>query len=318
MSGELAVEVRGLGFTYPGSRRRSPRAALVDLAFDVESGCILGILGPNGGGKSTLFKILATLLRHQAGTVKVLGVELPAGAAALRRELGVVFQAPSLDPHLTVQENLTTQGRLYGLGSELATRVQHQLARFALGDRAGDYVRTLSGGLARRVEIAKALVHKPRLLLLDEPSSGLDPRARLEFWGQLEALSDEGVTVLLTTHFTEEADRCDQLALIDEGRLVVVGEPAQLKSAVSGDVVTVIASDASDAVELAGEVHALTGVTAKVHRDQLRFEYHGAASLLGRLAEAFPGRVESMSVAKPTLEDVFIAHTGHGLAMEEA
>jgi ABC-2 type transport system ATP-binding protein len=312
--GGLAVEVRGLGFTYPASRRCSARPALVDLDFEVEQGRILGFLGPNGGGKSTLFRILATLLRHQSGTVKVLGVELPDGAAEVRRELGVVFQEPSLDPHLTVRENLTTQGRLYGLGRDLATRVEHRLARFALGDRAGDYARALSGGLARRVEIAKALIHQPRLLLLDEPSSGLDPRARLELWEQLERLRDEGVTVLLTTHFTEEADRCDQLALIDQGRLVVVGEPAELKQAVGGDVVTVIASDPYD---LAGEMHSLIGVTAKVHRDQVRFEYHGAASLLGRLAEAFPGRIESMSVAKPTLEDVFIAHTGHGLSASE-
>jgi ABC-2 type transport system ATP-binding protein len=306
----LAISAEGLGFVYPGRRRRPAREALVAVSFEVEQGEIFGFLGPNGGGKSTLFRILSTLLEAQTGRLQILGAELPREAPRLRRELGVVFQSPSLDPHLTVRENLLTQGRLYGLGRELAVRVDDQLQRFDLGERAGDLVRTLSGGLARRVEIAKALLHQPRLLLLDEPASGLDPRARRALWKQLERLREEGVTVLLTTHFIEEAAGCDRLALIDEGRLIVSGTPSELEEEVGGDVVTLTVGDPA---ALAGELEALLGLAPSVYGRTLRFEHRDAARLLGRLAEAFPGRIEAMSVARPTLEDVFIARTGHGL-----
>lgn len=310
----IAVAARGLGFSYPGSRRRPGRRALDGVDFSVDEGLIFGFLGPNGSGKSTLFRILATLLTPRAGSVRVLGAELPVEARRLRRELGVVFQNPSLDPHLTVRENLIAQGRLFGLGRGLGERVDRRLEDFGLRERSVDRVRALSGGLARRTEIAKALVHEPRLLLLDEPSSGLDPAARLELWQQLETLRDGGVTVLLTTHFIEEADRCDRLALIDRGKVVVEASPEELKQAIGGDVVTLGAQDPHD---LAGELHALMGIHATVRGEEVRFEYHGAADLIGRIAEALPGRIESMSVAAPTLEDAFMARTGHGLAAEE-
>jgi len=307
----VAVEARGLGFRYPGRRGRPGRRALDGAEFAVAEGAIFGFLGPNGSGKSTLFRILATLLAPQAGTVRVLGAELPAAAGRLRRWLGVVFQSPSLDPLLTVRENLITQGRLFGLGRGLGERVDRQLERFGLAGRAAERVRTLSGGLARRTEVAKALVHEPRLLLLDEPSSGLDPRARIELWQQLERLRGAGVTILLTTHFVEEADRCDRVALVDRGRVAAEGSPEELKRALGGEVVTLTARDPHD---LAGELHALMGIAATVQGERVRFEHHRAAALLGRIAEAFPGRIESMSVAAPTLEDVFVARTGRELA----
>ncbi len=309
----IAVVARGLGFSYPGTHRRPGRRALDGVDFSIEEGVIYGFLGPNGSGKSTLFRVLATLLEPQEGSVSILGKQLPAAARRLRRQLGVVFQSPSLDPHLTVRENLITQGRLYGLGRGLRDRVDRRLESFGLGDRSADRVRTLSGGLARRTEIAKALIHGPRLLLLDEPSSGLDPGARLELWQQLETLRNAGVTVLLTTHFIEEADRCDRLALIDGGRVVAEGVPQELKQSIGGEVVTLTARDPHD---LAGDLQALMGISATVRGEQVCFEYHGAADLLGRIAEALPGRIDSMSVASPTLEDAFMARTGHGLTEE--
>ncbi len=241
-----AVQAQGLHYSYKGKpykgkRKGGPsRPALAGIDFSVSAGEIFGFLGPNGGGKTTLFRILATLARPDAGTVSILGADLGTQAVEVRRRLGVVFQNPSLDLQLTVRENLVHQGQLYGLsGMELAARTAAALNRFGLGDRAGQKTLELSGGLRRRVEIAKALLHAPRLLLLDEPSTGLDPGARRDLWETLESLRIEGVTVLLTTHFMEEGDRCGRLVLLDRGAIVAEGSPAALKEEIGGDVITV-------------------------------------------------------------------------------
>ncbi len=199
MSLSAAISVRGLSHRY-GSRQ-----ALDNLDFDVTSGEIFGLLGPNGGGKTTLFRILATLLPVQEGQVELLGLDVAREPEHVRTQIGVTFQSPSLDRKLTVRENLATQGALYGLsGSHLAGRIDTLLSRLGLADRARDRVESLSGGLARRVEIAKGLLHDPRVLLLDEPSTGLDPGARLDLWQYLRLLREEaGVTVLVTTHLME-------------------------------------------------------------------------------------------------------------------
>lgn len=306
VSPESAVQVRDLSFAY------RKRTALSDLSFAVERGEIFGFLGPNGGGKSTLFRILATLTPPQDGEVEILGWSLPDEAARVRRHIGVVFQTPSLDLQLRVEENLAHHGHLYGLrGSELGRRIDRQLERFGLISRRRDKAAALSGGLRRRVELAKALLPQPELLLLDEPSTGLDPGARRELWDALESLrNDEGVTVLLTTHFMEEGDRCDRLGLLDAGHLVAQGTPEALKSEIGGEVVQVRVAEPDAFI---ADLESRLGVEASLLDGQIRYEHPQAHLSVARLAEAFPGRIEAVRVARPTLEDVFVRHTGHGL-----
>jgi ABC-2 type transport system ATP-binding protein len=311
-----AVEARGLRYSYPGKRRSPARLALAGVDFQVAAGEIFGFLGPNGGGKTTLFRILATLARPEDGDVRVFGADLATQAREVRRRLGVVFQSPSLDLQLTVRENLVHQGHLHGLaGRELAARIAAALERFGLAERAGQKALELSGGLRRRVEIAKALLHRPRLLLLDEPSTGLDPGARRDLWGTLEALRGEGVTVLLTTHFMEEGDRCDRLVLLDRGEIVAEGSPAGLKEEIGGDVITLNGPDpealARDLVARFPELApTLDEGAVRLHRER-------GHELVARLAEALPGRIDSVTVARPSLEDVFLRRTGHRLYGED-
>jgi ABC-2 type transport system ATP-binding protein len=315
-----AVEARGVEYTYPArrSRRRGgepapgPRKALAGLDFRVAPGEVYGFLGPNGGGKTTLFRILATLAPPERGTVHVFGADLRRQAREVRQRLGVVFQNPSLDLQLTVAENLTHHGQLYGLGGrDLAARIDRQMVRFRLADRRDQRALELSGGLRRRAEIAKALLHEPRLLLLDEPSTGLDPAARRDLWDTLEELRSEGVTVLLTTHFMEEGDRCDRLALIDRGTLVAEGAPAALKEEIGGDVVTLTGPDSGS---LARDLAARFPELAPEVRDgAVRLERERAHEWVARLVEALPGRIDAVTVARPTLEDVFLHRTGNRL-----
>jgi ABC-2 type transport system ATP-binding protein len=299
-------------YTYPARRNFPAHKALAGLDFQVAPGEIFGFLGPNGGGKTTLFRILATLAPPESGSVHVFGADLRTQAREVRRRLGVVFQNPGLDLQLTAAENLTHQGNLYGLrGRDLARRIDRQLERFGLADRRGQRTRELSGGLRRRAEIAKALLHEPRLLLLDEPSTGLDPAARRDLWATLEELRRDGVTVLLTTHFMEEGDRCDRLALIDRGVLVAEGAPAALKEEIGGDVVTLNGLDpAALARDLAARFPELAPV---VREGSVRLERERAHEWVARLVEALPGRVDAVTVARPTLEDVFLHRTGHRL-----
>lgn len=305
-----AVDVREVSFSY------GERQALAGVTLSVPSGEIYGFLGPNGGGKTTLFRILATLVRPQGGAVEVFGADVVSEAALVRLQLGVVFQSPSVDQHLTVSENMLHQGHLYGLrGSELRRRAESLLKRFGLADRARDQVKTLSGGLRRRVEIAKALLHRPRLLLLDEPSTGLDPGARRDLWRVLEDLqSSQEVTVLLTTHFMEEGDRCDRLALVDQGRVVAEGEPEKLKDEIGGDVVIVSSREPE---ELGRELRDRFDLEASVHGDVVRFEHPQAHEFVSKMVEAFPGRIQALTMSEPTLEDVFLHRTGRGLWEEE-
>ena len=315
-----AVEAQGVEYAYR-TRKAGVRKALAGLSFRVAAGEIFGFLGPNGGGKTTLFRILATLVRPQGGTVRVFGTDLVSSgsqASAVRRRLGVVFQNPSLDIHLTVRENLVHQGHLYGLGGrDLAGRIDAALERFGLSERASQRALELSGGLRRRVEIAKALLHGPRLLLLDEPSTGLDPGARRDLWTTLEELRREGVTVLLTTHFMEEGDRCDRLALIDRGILVGEGSPAALKEEIGGDVITLAGPDLAALARDLGS--RFPDLAPEIRDGAVRLERERGHELVARLIEALPGRVDSVTVARPTLEDVFLHRTGRRLyGTEEA
>lgn len=292
------------------SHRYGDRMALEGVTFEVGRGEIFGLLGPNGGGKTTLFRIVSTLLPVQAGSVQLLGLDVAAQPAAVRSQIGVTFQSPSLDRKLTVRENLKHQGNLYGLsGAGLRARIDELLHRLGLVDRARDRAESLSGGLARRVEIAKGLLHDPPVLLLDEPSTGLDPGARLDLWHYLQLLRDESaVTVLVTTHLMEEAERCDRLAILDRGRIVALGSPEELRASIGGDCLTI---ESADPPTLAARISADFGVHPQTIGRQLRIEAPKGHELLGRLVEACGPQIASITLGRPTLEDVFMQRTGH-------
>ncbi len=304
-----AVEAQSLGFRY------GDRAALSDVSFTIGRGEIFGFLGPNGGGKTTLFRILSTLARPQSGSAAMLGHDLASDTIAVRRKLGVVFQHPSLDGKLTVAENLAHHGHLYGMrGGPLSDAITRALNRLGLASRAGDIVETLSGGLQRRVELAKALLHQPELLLLDEPSTGLDPAARRDFSNYLAHLREhEGVTVVLTTHYLEEAERCDRIAILDGGRLVAMAPPGELKSSVGGDVLVLHAS-APDV--LARKLMQRLKLKSQVVDGTLRIERPRAHEIVRDLVDGFGDEIESLSFGKPTLEDVFVHLTGHRFVID--
>ncbi len=298
-----AVDVEDLAYSYNGTE------ALRGVGFTVGRGEIFGLLGPNGGGKTTVFRILSTLLQPAGGRASVFGVDVVSDALAVRRCIGVVFQNQSLDRRLTAKENLVHQGHLYGLrGQPLKHRIDEVLTRLGLADRRDSVVETLSGGLRRRVELAKGLLHQPELLLLDEPSTGVDPGARLDFWEYLQLLRrNEGVTVLLTTHLLDEADKCDRLAILDRGAIVADGTPEELKSRIGGDVVELAGRDAPG---LATKISQVIGVTPRVIDGRVRFEHRDGPRLVAQLMETLPGQIDSVTVSKPSLEDVFIHLTG--------
>ncbi len=295
------------------THRYADREALHRVSLSIPPGEIFGFLGPNGSGKTTLFRILSTLMPPQEGTVAILDLQLPRNQAQLRRHIGVVFQYPSLDKELRVDENLRHHGHLYGLrGTDLETRIDRMLDRFSLSDRRNDYVRTLSGGLRRRVELAKGLLTTPSILLMDEPNAGLDPAARIDMWAALaDVRQRDGVTILVTTHLMDEAERCDRLAIMDRGRIVAIGDPAQLKQVIGGDVITLTGRDLP---ALRAAIASRLGVNAEPIDNTLRIERPSAHDFIPQLVEALPGLIDSISIGKPTLEDVFIHVTGHRLS----
>jgi ABC-2 type transport system ATP-binding protein len=291
--------------------RYESRTALNGISFDVRPAELFGLLGPNGSGKTTLFRILSTLMIPTAGRARVMGQDAAKDPSSVRRLIGVVFQAQSVDPKLTAYENLWHQGHLYGLrGAALKKRVAEILDRVGLADRAKERVETFSGGMQRRIELAKGLLHHPGVLLLDEPTAGLDPGARRDLWQYLQALRDEEqVSVLVTTHLMEEAERCDRLAILNEGNLVALGTPAELKSEIGGDVI--ILEAARDAALLAERIRVRFLVEPTVLENQVRIERENGHRFVTDVVEAFPGEIEGVSVSKPALEDVFIRRTGH-------
>src|SRR5438874_6254026 len=290
--------------------RYGDRAALNGVTFDVRPAELFGLLGPNGSGKTTIFRILSTLMVPVGGRALILGHDAAKEPSQLRREIGVVFQSQSIDLKLTATENLRHQGHLYGLrGRDLSNRIQSVLERVGLSDRAREKAETFSGGMQRRLELAKGLLHGPRVLLLDEPTTGLDPGARRDVWQYLRILRDqEQVTVLVTTHLMEEAEKCDRLAILNEGKLVAIGTPTELKQEIGGDVIVL---EAKEPESLAMRIHTRFAVDVSVVEGLLRIERDHGHRFVTDVVEAFPGEIESVSVAKPSLEDVFIRRTGH-------
>lgn len=288
------------------------RRALDGVTFSVGEGEIFGLLGPNGGGKTTLFRILCTLLAPSGGNARVCGHDTVSEPAAVRSAIGVVFQSPSLDPQLTVAENLRYGGNLYGLrGAELESRWREMAEALRVGDRADDFVKNLSGGLQRRVEIAKSLLPRPRVLLLDEPSTGLDPVARVDLWAILEQLRGRfGITTVLTTHLMDEAERCGRVAILHRGKLLACDTPDALRATIGADVLSLVCRRPDMVAE---QLQSKFGWTAAVRDDAVRLEIPKAHAEVARIVEAFPGEIQSVTAGRPTLEDVFVRMTGERL-----
>ncbi|MBM3857559.1 MAG: ABC transporter ATP-binding protein [Verrucomicrobia bacterium] len=299
-----AIIIRDLVKNY-GDRR-----ALDHLTLNIKRGEIFCLLGPNGGGKSTLFRILSTLMQPDHGEAEVAGHSVTRESAAVRAKIGVVFQAPSLDGKLTVRENLLCGGAMYGLrGKELEQRLFDAIGVIQLEERLNDRVETLSGGLQRRTEIAKCLLIRPEVLLLDEPSTGLDPAARLDLWAALENLRrDRGVTALCTTHLMEEAARADRVGIMNAGQLVALGTPTELTTALGGDVLSLSVRNGAD--QLAQRINQHHNIVAAVVEGEVRIEHPQAYELAARLAAQYADEITGIRVARPTLEDVFVARTG--------
>ncbi len=306
-----AIVVDGLEKTYGRDVR-----ALDGIRFSVPEGEVFGLLGPNGAGKSTTVRILATLTRADAGRAVVAGHDVESEPAAVRRAIGYVPQASGVDREATGHENLVLQGRLQGMrGRDLEQRSTDLLETFGLTDKATALVRTYSGGMKRRLDVAMGLVHRPQVLFLDEPTTGLDPEARAAMWEELEALARaEQLTILLTTHYLEEADRlARRVAIVSRGRVVVEGEPEALKRALRGDAVTVELDDSGTArpAEVARGLTGVHEVTEDGRRLHLRVD-HGAQAvplILAALDSAGTG-VQAVTVSRPSLDDVYLHHTG--------
>lgn len=301
------VAISGVSYSYPG------QSALTDVSINAYKNELVGILGPNGSGKSTLFRILSSLQLPSEGRVEIDGRDILRFPNEGRRRIGVVFQSSGLDLKLTVFENLVYHGQFFGLaGSILTARVNHLLESFGLLGRRNDRVETLSGGLQRRVDLARGLLHQPPVLILDEPSSGLDPSARLDFWHFLtRAMQDGTMTVLVTTHLLDEADRCDRVVIMDGGSVVVSGSPEELKASLGGEIVVITASDPH---RLAKRVRRDFHIDGTIIDRELHLETSDATRLIPKLAKAFSGAIEAVTIRKPGLQDVFLRRTGHRLA----
>lgn len=306
-----AIEILSLTYRY------GERTAVRDLSLSVEEGIIFGLLGPNGGGKTTTFNVLATRYRVAPGVARIAGYDVATAADEVRRHIGVVFQSPALDGKLTVAENLTHHGHLYGLrGRELAFRIENALRVVGMADRAGDRVEHLSGGMRRRVEIAKVLVHAPRVLLMDEPTTGLDPTARATLWQHLRQLrARDGVTILITTHLFEDAENCDRIGILDRGTLVAVGTPDELKAAVGGETLIIFTDQPDDLLERLKV--DFPDLEASIVRDHVRAEHPEAHALIPRLVELYGPSIRAITFGRPGLADAFFKFTGHEFEDEE-
>ena len=323
-----AIEARQLVKTYAVRGEKHGIRALDGLDISVPRGMIYGLLGPNGAGKSTTVKILTSLARPDSGEARVEGVDVLARPGQVRHMIGVVAQRSGADPTATGRENLILQGRLYGLrGATVRARADELLAHFGLTEAAGRLVRTYSGGMQRRLDVALGLIHRPAVLFLDEPTTGLDPESRTAMWQEIARLAGgEGMTVLLTTHYLEEADRlASRLAIVDRGRVVTSGTPDELKGELRGDAVQVelpALRDDADAARVRRVLEALPAVRDVViaGRDVSARSDDGAAAVPVVLAELQRAGVNaaSVAVARPSLDDVYLRHTGRRYSESES
>ena len=291
--------------------------AVRGIDLEVAQGEIFGFLGPNGAGKSTTISMLCTLLSPTAGTASVAGIDVVHDPARVRQRIGLVFQDPSLDDQLTGRENLEFHAFIYSIpAAERRARIDKMLELLQLSDRASSQVRTYSGGMKRRLEIARGMLHEPQVLFLDEPTLGLDPQTRRNIWTHLNDLrSRTGVTIFMTTHYMDEAEFCDRIAIIDRGQIVALGTPDQLKAMVGGDVVTMTSSNADEA---AGQIEKVLGVTPTRDNGTLRMEVPDGKKFVPRLVRGLTAPVDTISLRRPSLDDVFLKLTGRAIRDEEA
>ncbi|WP_180539054.1 ATP-binding cassette domain-containing protein [Nevskia soli] len=317
---DASIRAEGLVKTYPNGVQ-----ALNGLSFSVASGSVYALLGPNGAGKSTTVKILTTLSRANSGSATVAGIDVMRNPSAVRNVIGCVAQKSGVDANATGRENLRLQGRFYGLGgAALEDRITELLARFRLSEAADKIVRTFSGGMQRKLDIALGLIHQPAVLFLDEPTTGLDPEARAELWEEISRLSGQiGITILLTTHYLEEADRLAQLVgIVDRGRLVAEGTPEGLKSELRGDAVHVEFAQIEDESRVHAALAGVDGI-AEIALEGAGVRaraQHGASAAPGVLAALDRAGIKAMSVriARPSLDDVYLKHTGRSLRDAES
>ena len=314
-----AIEAEDLFKTYPGDVR-----ALDGLSFSVEEGTVFGLLGPNGAGKSTAVRIVTTLARPDAGSARVAGHDVLADPAKVRNSIGVVGQRAGADREATARENLRLSARLHGMrGTEREARIDELLERFGLSEAADRIVRGFSGGMERRLDIALALVHRPRVLFLDEPTTGLDPEVRADMWREIERLGrEEGITVLLTTHYLEEADRlAAQLAIVDRGKVVATGSPDELKRELSGDAVQVelVQAELNGAGPALERIPGIAEITVDGRTVRARAE-DGARAVPAVLAalDTHGVAVASVTVARPSLDDVYLRYAGRSFGAADA
>jgi ABC-2 type transport system ATP-binding protein len=306
-----AIEVNGLTKDFKGF------VAVNQVSFVVNTGEVFGFLGPNGAGKTTTVRMLCTLIRPSAGSAKVGGHDVVHEHDSVRRTIGIIFQEPSLDDRLTAAENLRFHGMIYKVPRrELPERIRQALSWMELLDRQNDLVRNFSGGMKRRLEIARGLLHSPRVLFLDEPTLGLDPQTRNRIWERLLQLRrEQQVTLFLTTHYMDEAENCDRIAIIDHGRIIALDTPQALKEQVQGDCVSLTTGDD---VAAEAEVAARYAVTTSRDKSGVHFEVKDGAEFVPGLVRELSVRVLSVTVHPPTLDDVFLKLTGREIRDAEA
>ena len=291
--------------------------AVNGVSFNVEEGEVFGFLGPNGAGKTTTISMLCTLLEPTAGQAVVAGYDVVAKRTEVRRSIGLVFQDPTLDEYLTALQNLRFHAYAYGVPRRIRDERIHELMTLMeLWDRRGSSVREYSGGMKRRLEIARGLLHHPHILFLDEPTIGLDPQTRHRIWKYvLDLRRREGLTIFLTTHYMDEAENCDRIAIIDQGEIVALDRPAALKESLGGDLVTLKTEDGAAAL---AAVSARYGLSGEREGDEISFHVPQADEFLPELLRTFPLRIVSAGVRRPTLDDVFLSLTGRSIRDERS
>ncbi|MFQ5574730.1 MAG: ATP-binding cassette domain-containing protein [Terriglobia bacterium] len=291
--------------------------AVDGISFDVEEGQIFGFLGPNGAGKTTTINMLCTILRPTAGRARLAGFDVEANPNQVRKSIGLVFQDPSLDEKLTARENLEFHGMIYHIPKkERHQRIDAVLKMVDLEGRQNDYVRVFSGGMKRRLEIARGFIHYPRILFLDEPTLGLDPQSRVHIWDYIKDLRKrESLTIFLTTHYMEEAENCDQIAVIDNGKIIAMDDPVTLKENVKGDMITVKVADLDRA---AAEIKDRYGLEVQKNSESIHFEVKGGEEFIPGFVKDFSVPITNVSLHKPTLDDVFLKLTGRAIRDEKA
>jgi ABC-2 type transport system ATP-binding protein len=291
--------------------------AVRGIGFAVEPGETFGFLGPNGAGKSTTIKILCTLANPTSGTARVAGHDVVRERDAVRRNIGLVFQDTTLDNYLTGEQNLRFHADLYGVPrAQLAPRLRQVLEMVNLWDRRTSEVGTYSGGMKRRLEIARGLLHAPRVLFLDEPTVGLDPQTRTSIWEYINDLKQrEDITIFLTTHYMDEAENCDRIAIIDHGKIVAIDTPERLKASIGKDRVQITTSDDQAAIR---ELKSQFGIDSAIHDRQVTFNVESGEHFVPRLFTGLTQQIQSVHVARPSLDDVFMSYTGRTIRDTEA